>query len=56
VLTATGLRRKTETFNSLYRKKSANPADYETVDLTLIPYHGFANRGESEMLVWVAVK
>ena len=30
--------------------------DYEEKKLTFIPYYGFANRGISEMLVWVAVK
>ena len=30
--------------------------DYEEKDLTFIPYYAFANRGVSEMLVWVAVK
>ena len=30
--------------------------DYEDTTLKFIPYFGFANRGISEMLVWVAVK
>lgn len=30
--------------------------DYEEKKLTFIPYYGFANRGISELLVWVAVK
>ena len=30
--------------------------DYEEKKLTFIPYFAFANRGVSEMLVWVAVK
>lgn len=37
----------------LYRVYSA---DYEQTKLKFIPYYGFANRGISEMLVWVAVK
>ncbi len=31
-------------------------AEYEETSLRFIPYFAFANRGESEMLVWVAVK
>ncbi len=27
--------------------------DYEEIPLTLIPYYAFANRGETEMLVWL---
>lgn len=30
--------------------------DYEETTLRFIPYFGFANRGVSEMLVWVAIK
>lgn len=30
--------------------------DYEPFELTLIPYYAFANRGESEMLVWLLEK
>ena len=30
--------------------------DYEEKKLTFIPYYAFANRGVSELLVWVAVK
>lgn len=30
--------------------------EYEKTSLRFIPYFGFANRGVSEMLVWVAVK
>ena len=26
--------------------------DYEEIPLTLIPYYAFANRGETEMIVW----
>lgn len=35
-----------------------NPAadDYEPVTFKLIPYHAFANRGESEMRVWLTRK
>ena len=27
--------------------------DYEEIPLTLIPYYAFANRGETEMTVWL---
>lgn len=30
--------------------------DYETIPLTLIPYYAFANRGETEMQVWLLRK
>jgi len=31
-------------------------AEYENIELELIPYYAFANRGESEMLVWFLKK
>ena len=30
--------------------------DYEEIPLTLIPYYAFANRGETEMQVWLLRK
>ena len=51
VIKAVGYRRKVESFdNDLYKPISEN---LESIDLKFIPYYGFANRGESEMLVWV---
>jgi DUF1680 family protein len=39
-----------EDFNSLYRKAKSN---YKSVKLKFRPYWTFANRGESDMLVWI---
>ena len=36
--------------NGIYSNK---PPKSEKINLTLIPYSGFANRGESDMLVWL---
>ena len=36
---------------SLYRKYQ--PPKYEDVQVTLIPYFAWANRGENEMMVWM---
>ena len=47
-LTAIG--RVDENFNSLYRKAKNN---YKKVNLKFRPYWSFANRGESDMLVWI---
>ena len=33
-----------------------HPPVCEKTTLTLIPYHCFAERGESDMLVWLGVK
>lgn len=44
-------RRKAKT--SLYYKKTD---DKEEITAKLIPYYAFANRGESEMLVWLQIK
>ena len=38
---------------ALYRNR---PPALEDATLTLIPYNAFANRGESDMLVWLHVK
>ncbi len=51
VLEMKGFRRKTE--EKLYYKKKD---DREEITVKLIPYFAFANRGESEMLVWLQVK
>ena len=49
-----GYRRIIEDFeNSLYKPVSEK---LEQVHLKFIPYYGFANRGESEMIVWVLKK
>lgn len=50
VLLTQGMRKK-ET-NNLYQVLSSQ---YETVSLRFIPYFAFANRGVSEMLVWIPV-
>jgi len=44
---------KKVTSNALYSKYSENFEDYT---LTMIPYASFANRGESNMLVWFNVR
>ena len=51
VLVMKGFRRKQS--EKLYYKKNDNT---EEVAVKLIPYFAFANRGESEMLVWLQVK
>lgn len=51
LLICKGSRKKTG--QGLYRAWSE---DYEETTLKFIPYYGFANRGISEMLVWVAVE
>ena len=47
-VTADGFRR--ESFDGLYRELNKN---YVNQKIKFIPYFAFANRGESEMLVWV---
>ena len=44
---------KKQTDNNLYSKYSENFEDYT---LNMIPYASFANRGESNMLVWFNIK
>ena len=45
-----------------YRRKETGKlydgagGDYEEMPLTLIPYYAFANRGETEMQVWLLRK
>ena len=51
VLEIKGFRRKAE--EKLYYKKKD---EREEITVKLIPYFAFANRGESEMLVWMQVK
>lgn len=51
IIQTTGYRRKTEAFKSSLYKPS--PGELESVGLKFIPYFGFANRGESEMVIWV---
>jgi uncharacterized protein len=46
-------RKKTGHTSALYRPASGR---LERVDLKFIPYFAFANRGESEMIVWVLKK
>lgn len=52
-LVAKGIKQKAETGDSLYSEY--HPAEYEDVDITLIPYYAWANRGENEMSVWLRV-
>ena len=51
VMTVKACRR--ERIDTLYRIKTANYIDFSA---KLIPYYAFANRGESDMIVWVQVK
>ena len=54
VIYTNGYRRDTSSFASkLYR---ISEADLQSVKLTFIPYFGFANRGESDMRVWILKK
>ena len=51
LIEATGYRRKTEEVDrNLYQPLNEN---LESIQLKFIPYYSFANRGESEMIVWV---
>ncbi len=43
---------KAEEFDGLYRKRKAQA---EKCRIKLIPYYGFANRGESNMCVWLNI-
>jgi DUF1680 family protein len=53
VLTLSCQRRVPFADDELYRNR---PPLLEDATLTLIPYNTFANRGESDMLVWLHVK
>jgi hypothetical protein len=46
--------RKKKTAGELYH--ALEPAAYENVTLTYIPYYTWANRGENEMQVWTTIK
>lgn len=51
IVKTTGYHRKLEDFqDQLYKPFSQR---LEKIQLTFIPYYGFANRGETEMLVWI---
>ena len=52
-LLAKGKKQKSSMADSLYQNYQA--AEYEDVDITLIPYYAWANRGENEMSVWIRV-
>ncbi len=49
-LTATAYRTDTSDFTGLYRKKSNK---FVPAEIKLIPYYAFANRGDTDMLVWL---
>jgi len=51
VLKTQGLRKAAQ--DGLYSRYSGK---YEKTEITLIPYFAFANRGASEMLVWIPVR
>ncbi|MBE5785937.1 MAG: glycoside hydrolase family 127 protein [Clostridiales bacterium] len=51
VLKAEGWRRAAEKFDTLYR--IYNPNDRKPQSLTFIPYYAFANRGVTEMVIWI---
>jgi hypothetical protein len=53
VLFTKGYRSDISRFDCLYMPAENN---YIEQDLKLIPYFGFANRGVSEMLVWISKK
>lgn len=53
ILKTEGVRRDAKKFRGLYRPYRD---DVMVQPLVFIPYFAFANRGESEMLVWVGVK
>lgn len=54
IIKTKGYRRKAEAFASTpYKVLSEN---LEEIDLNFIPYFAFANRGESEMVLWVLKK
>ncbi len=52
-LIAKGKKQKENIANGLYNDYQV--AEYEDVDITLIPYYAWANRGENEMSVWIRV-
>lgn len=53
VLTACGWRRDEDSFdNALYRRLRIEHVEHE---LRFIPYFSFANRGETEMIIWILI-
>ncbi len=52
-LIAKGKKQKKTEVDSLYQ--NYQEVLYEDVDITLIPYYAWANRGENEMSVWIRV-
>lgn len=54
LIMTTGYRRKADGFKDTLYKTAASK--FVKTDLKFIPYYGFANRGESEMLVWILKK
>ena len=52
-LIAKGIKQKEEKGDTLYSEYQK--AEYEDVEITLIPYYAWANRGENEMCVWIRV-
>ena len=56
-LTTTAFRRKADSFDGkLYRPVMAGESSLEEFQLKMIPYYAFANRGVSEMIVWILLK
>lgn len=57
LIQASGVRRNAEAFEQageLYRPLGSSP--YLRQELRFIPYYAFANRGETEMVVWIQVR
>lgn len=52
-LIAKGKKQRKVQTASLYHEYK--PVEYDDIDITLIPYYTWANRGENEMSVWVRV-
>ncbi len=52
-LKAKGQRQKKKDSDGLYQKYEK--PEYEDVEITLIPYYAWANRGENEMAVWMRI-
>lgn len=52
-LVAKGKKQKNTQKTMLYHEYE--PAEYEDIDITMIPYYAWANRGENEMIVWIRI-
>ncbi len=52
-LVAKGKKQKNTQKTMLYHEYE--PVEYEDIDITMIPYYAWANRGENEMSVWVRI-